>query len=167
MLSSLSDALVALGRIGKFLTSEDLPAPYPVEETSPVAVQVNGDFAWETVMNEKSGNSGKVGKSPGRRLGGADDGADTKQESQKASESFSKKSWWRRGKSDHDVLPTTVGAEKEAANNKDGETEREEETEKPFELKNLSFVVPRGAFIGVVGRIGSGKVSQFLFFPIR
>jgi len=118
-------------------------------------------------MNEKAGNLGKVGKVPGRRLGGADNGEDTKQENQKASESFAKKRWWRRGKSEQSVLPTTVGAEKEAPKNKDGETEREDETEKPFELNNLNFVVPRGAFIGVVGRIGSGKVSQFLFFLIR
>jgi len=118
-------------------------------------------------MNEKAGNIGKVGKGPGRRLGGANNGEDMKQENQKASESFAKKRWWRRGKSERDVLPTIVGAEKEAPKNKDGETQRDDETQKPFELNNLNFVVPKGAFIGVVGRIGSGKVSQFLFFPIR
>jgi len=60
-LSALTDALVAFGRISQFLTSEDLPEPYPIDKNLPVAVQVDGDFVWETVL--ASGDRQK-GKSP-------------------------------------------------------------------------------------------------------
>jgi ATP-binding cassette subfamily C (CFTR/MRP) protein 1 len=33
------------------------------------------------------------------------------------------------------------------------------EEEKPFELKNLNLKVAKGSFIGIVGRVGSGKVG--------
>ena len=32
--------------------------------------------------------------------------------------------------------------------------------EKPFELKDLKFRVPKGAFVAIVGRVGSGKVRR-------
>lgn len=41
----------------------------------------------------------------------------------------------------------------------DGESPVKEPDEKPFELKNLNFSVPKGSFIAIVGRIGCGKVS--------
>ena len=59
-LSSLSDALFALGRISRFLTSEDLPESYPIDENLPVAVQVDGNFIWETVLAAEGGEKGKV-----------------------------------------------------------------------------------------------------------
>ncbi|KIM43822.1 hypothetical protein M413DRAFT_434825 [Hebeloma cylindrosporum] len=139
VLSALSDALVALGRISTFLVSEDLPEPYPVDHASSAEVQVDGDFVWETVHNptakDKSGKFGQGNKG---------------------------KKWWKRTEKEKargDVLPTsTTDLEKEEAK-KGEEKDREEKMERPFELNNLKFVVPKGAFIGIIGRVGCGKSS--------
>jgi len=117
-------------------------------------------------MSEKGNKFDKAGKGAGGRGGkGAGKKGEVKQENKKASEIPAKKSWWRRGKGGQDVLPTAVDAEKDALKNTDKESEKEKE--KPFELNNLNFVVPKGAFIGIVGRVGSGKVSQLLFLIRR
>ena len=123
VLSSLSDALVALGRISQFLTSEDLPEPYLIDKNLHVAVQVDGDFVWETVLATGDGVKSKIsngdkGKKP------------------------------MRGKTSLPV--TTADLEKTDV----GKNEREA----PFQLKNLKMSVPKGAFVGIVGRVGSGKV---------
>ena len=123
-LSSLSDALVALGRISQFLTSEDLPEPYLIDKNLQVAVQVDGDFAWETVL--ASGEGGVKGK----HLHG------------------------HKSKRSSKVLPTTTAdLEKEALKDV-----KKNDQETPFELKNLKMSIPKGAFVGIVGRVGSGKV---------
>jgi ATP-binding cassette, subfamily C (CFTR/MRP), member 1 len=124
-LSSLSDALVALGRISQFLTSEELPEPYLIDKNLHVAVQVDGDFAWETVLATGDGKKGskKVNGDKGKRASKA-------------------------------LLPVTVTStddlEKKDVKKNDQET--------PFKLKNLKMSVPKGAFVGIVGRVGSGKV---------
>ncbi|PPR03716.1 hypothetical protein CVT24_007391 [Panaeolus cyanescens] len=131
VLSSLSDALVALGRIGAFLTAEDIPDAYPIDQTSPVALQVDADFVWETVGkpgNEPTGKGGKGG--PGAKSAGKRDAKKSKNKP---------------------VLPSTGDDVQEG--------EEKKETEKPFELKDLKFIVPKGSFVGIVGRVGSGKSS--------
>jgi len=42
----------------------------------------------------------------------------------------------------------------------DEKTEAEEEPEPPFELRDLMLRVPKGSFVAIVGRVGSGKVSR-------
>ena len=118
--------MVALGRISQFLTSEDLPEPYLIDNNLNVAVQVDGDFVWETVLATGEGEKGKIlhgdkGKKP--------------------------------LKGETSLPVTTVDLEKE--NTIDV---RKNDQETPFELKNLKMSVPKGAFVGIVGRVGSGKV---------
>ena len=55
-LSSCADAAVALGRIGSFLTAEELAEPYAIDKDSKHAIDVEGDFQWEAVP--KAGASG-------------------------------------------------------------------------------------------------------------
>ncbi len=43
----VSDGLVAMDRASKFLTAEELPTEYVVNEHSDLAVEVNGTFTWE------------------------------------------------------------------------------------------------------------------------
>ena len=129
-LSSLSDALVALGRISQFLTSEDLPEPYPIDNNLPVAMQVDADFVWETVL---AGGDEKKGKF-------ANGGGDKKPT-----------------KGERSLPMTTADSEKDGL--KGDVMKKDQET--PFELKNLKLSVPKGAFVGIVGRVGSGKVSLF------
>ncbi|KAL0564979.1 hypothetical protein V5O48_017054, partial [Marasmius crinis-equi] len=49
IMTAFSDALVALRRIGSFLTAEELDEPYEVDAKTSYAIQVDGDFTWETV----------------------------------------------------------------------------------------------------------------------
>ncbi|KAF8066646.1 multidrug resistance-associated ABC transporter [Lyophyllum atratum] len=126
VLSSLTDALVALARISKFLLSEELAEPYLLDYERKSAVSVDGDFTWET--------AGKLEES--RFLGGVK-GKEGK----------------RRSKGAKEVLPTTAPGSSAASH------EGEKEDEKPFELRDLKFSVPKGAFVAIVGRVGSGKSS--------
>ncbi|KAF9472565.1 multidrug resistance-associated ABC transporter [Pholiota conissans] len=169
VLSALSDALVALVRIGSFLTSEDLPEAYPIDHKSPFAVQVDGDFVWETVGKPSKEEGGKFGNGgpgggPGRGGPGKQGGKD-KKASSKGTEEKGAKKWWNRGEKKGEkggVLPSTAADIERDENEKgsdDGGYGKGDETEKPFELKNLKFTVPQGAFIGIVGRVGSGKSS--------
>ncbi|KAJ7175337.1 multidrug resistance-associated ABC transporter [Mycena filopes] len=126
MLSALSDALVALKRIGTFLTAEELPDPYPIEADRKNAVDVDASFTWET--------AGKVDGKGGKKASAAKGNAKPKPQGKKG-----------------EVLPVSKKATPGPA------TPAEEE--KPFELKNLKFSVPKGSFIAIVGKVGSGKSS--------
>ena len=135
VLSTLADTLVALDRISEFLVSEDLPESYVTDESLPVAVQVDGDFVWETVLAAGEGEKGKF-----------------VHETDKDKKPLKKET----------SLPmTTSDLEKE--NVQDEAEARKKGQETPFELKNLKMSVPKGAFVGIMGRVGSGKVSFFDF----
>ncbi|CAK5271106.1 unnamed protein product [Mycena citricolor] len=130
VLSALSDALVALRRIGSFLTAEELPPPFPIDSEQKNAVEVNASFAWETAgrLDDKFdvGKAGKKGKGKAKK-------AKAKKQGQ---------------------LPTT-------ATEGGGETGTSTPAveEKPFELNNLRLSIPRGSFVAIVGKVGSGKSS--------
>ncbi|KAG6865425.1 hypothetical protein C0991_002663 [Blastosporella zonata] len=129
VLSGLSDALVALGRISKFLLSEELAEPYLINYEQKTAVSVDGDFTWETAgkLDEKFGVGGKAGTAKGGKKAGA--------------------------KKEAPVLPTTANVDSAAASTVEGPIEE------PFELKDLKLTVPKGSFVAIVGRVGSGKSS--------
>lgn len=138
VLSALSDAMVALRRIGTFLTAEDMPKPYDIkDELKGIAIDAEGDFTWETVMaskDDKSKKSKHGGKGDSAQKGGSKNGS----------------------KRNSSVLPQHNLSEK----GEKAEPEKKEvEEEKPFHLKNLKMTVPKGSFIGIVGRVGSGKSS--------
>lgn len=137
MLASATDALVALRRISAFLLAEELAVPYVVDAESKFALNVDADFTWEAARKEPGAGMSKAA----RHKAAAEAKASEKRLSGK-------------GKKEP-VLPTVVsekasGKEKEQA----GETE-----EKPFELKDVKLKIPKGSFVAIVGRVGSGKVS--------
>ncbi|KZP34073.1 multidrug resistance-associated ABC transporter, partial [Athelia psychrophila] len=136
VLAAMADALVALPRVGSFLTAEELPDAYTLDPDAQgnVGVEVDGDFVWEAaeaaVVKSKD-DKPEAGKGKGKKAKG-------------------------KGKDDP-VLPVAVT---------DGEKEEDvvveekvQQEEKPFELKNLKMKVPKGAFVAIVGRVGSGKSS--------
>ena len=38
--------------------------------------------------------------------------------------------------------------------------------EQPFQLQSLKLAVPKGAFVAIVGRVGSGKVSEIYLLQL-
>ena len=143
MLSFCVDALVALGRIGKFLTAEDLEEPYAIDEEMKWAVKANATFAWETV--------GKPAAIPGGKFGMGDKG---KKDDAAKKENGGKKKKGKKGEKDGPIHPTNTS---EASGS--GENPEKKPDEKPFELRDLELNVPRGSFVAIVGRVGSGKSS--------
>lgn len=170
MLSALSDALVALGRIGTFLTSDDLPEAYPIDKSLPSAVKVDGTFVWETVGKPVTDTTGKGKPGIGGGRGGPG-GKGNKEPDAKAVPAKAGKRWWqRKGKDEKGAaLPSTaadVENEKAGIGGHDPAEKAKEEKEKPFELKDLKFDIPKGAFIGIVGRVGCGKASTVYIFSV-
>ena len=135
--------MVSLGRISKFLTADELAEPYQIQPALPLAVQVNGDFTWETVQSGK------------REKGKGEEELDEKPNEVQSKGKKSKKT------KNQNVLPSTIDDSKIKAN--DDSMEKEEEP--PFSFHNIRFEVPKGAFVAIVGRVGCGKVSREVTCP--
>lgn len=153
---SVADAAVALERISKFLTAEELAEPYKVDLDNKFAINVEGSFQWETAYKGSTGGAKfQTGKGKGKH--GAKSGAkgpkqkDFRKEDAKAGR---KRRLFRKGK-EEPILPVT-------APKKEGEkaAEKDEGEDKPFELADLKLQIPKGSFIAIVGRVGSGKVCS-------
>ncbi|KAF8066642.1 multidrug resistance-associated ABC transporter [Lyophyllum atratum] len=143
ILSSLADLFVALGRISKFLSAEELGEYYAIDESIQNAVSVEGDFTWET-----------AGKIAGQ-VETSDTDKKTAEEKEKREKKEKKEKAKKDKKSaDKHMLPIT--AEKSGPSSEDKEIPEEEER---FELKNLKLSIPKGSFVAIVGRVGSGKSS--------
>lgn len=155
VVASCTDSIVALGRIGQFLASEELDEPYTVEPENKLAIDAEGDFTWETAHKpppEALPDFTKA-QSGHRAPASPKDKKDKKEKGQGKGEKGGRRGWFGRKGKDEPVLPTD-GSKVDEKDKKDKETE-----EKPFELKDLSFKVPRGSFAVVLGPIGSGKVG--------
>lgn len=71
----------------------------------------------------------------------------------------SRQRWWkyfprRRPVEELPLLPVRTAEAKED----NEELESNTESEKPFELTDIALRVPKGSFVAIVGRVGSGKV---------
>lgn len=147
VLSSVSDALVALGRIGTFLTADELEDPYLIDESSDNkwALSVDGSFTWETVGKPVDSKFAHGGPGGGHGMGKKGAGGGEKEKREKKS---------KKSKKSDPILPTTAPS----ADTNGGPRDKDG---KPFSLEGLSLRIPKGAFIAIVGRVGSGK-SSFL-----
>ncbi|KAI5122830.1 hypothetical protein M0805_003125 [Coniferiporia weirii] len=175
VLTSCSDAVVALGRIGTFLVAEELEEPYVVDSSpeNKWAIRAEGSFTWETVGRLEGGKYAPVkpggsGKGRGKTEGGP--GAKAKNESTATSESVTRKGWWsKKGKNDESVLPISTPPVVSSSSSTTADVpsptpvkdivEAGKADEKPFALTGLELRVPKGAFVAIVGRVGSGKSS--------
>jgi len=140
VLSSLSSGLVAVNRISTFLTAEELAEPYLIDRSLKAAVTVDGDFMWETAGNLDGPNVVSSDKQ-GKEAEPASDAGERK----KAEEEISTKA--------KAVLPINAAEGLESPPGKELEDD-----DRPFELKNLKISIPKGSFVAIVGRVGSGKV---------
>jgi hypothetical protein len=132
VLSTSADALVGLNRISTFLRAEELEEPYTIQNETKYAVDMDGDFAWETAMKSEAKSGGKGGKK---------------------SKAKAKKE--AKGGKDKDVA-TSLPSSTDDLSEKDSQKEAPQDA--PFALLDLKMAVPRGAFVAIIGTVGSGKV---------
>ena len=154
VIASATDALVALRRIGAFMRAEELSVPYEIDANAESAIDVDGDFTWETVRKDASNtvslgaNIDKGGKGRTRDRGKG------KKEKKKGG----------KKKGDESLLSTAAttpaGASTPVGSAENGERKEKEKEEKPFELVDVKLKIPRGSFVAIVGRVGSGKVRR-------
>ncbi|KAK1229440.1 hypothetical protein PQX77_007488 [Marasmius sp. AFHP31] len=62
LMTSLSEALVAFGRIRVFLTAEELDEAYEMDHQQDYAIDADGDFTWETVTKLEEAKNPKNAK---------------------------------------------------------------------------------------------------------
>ncbi|KAI0826665.1 multidrug resistance-associated ABC transporter [Trametes gibbosa] len=159
VLASATDALVALRRISAFLRAEELAVPYAVAPESKFALDVDADFTWEAVR--KNDNAAGM-RGVGRAQAKADAHAAKRDKAAKGEEAKTEKRGsgvlGRKRAKKEPVLPTTADAG-ENADNADGKEKEKDTEEEPFVLKDVKLKIPKGSFVAIVGRVGSGKSS--------
>ncbi|KAJ7890947.1 multidrug resistance-associated ABC transporter [Mycena olivaceomarginata] len=147
VLSFLAPTLVAMRRIATFLTAEELASPYTINEHTPDAITVDGDFTWENIQDIERPEEEE--HDPARKMLKAKE----KKEKERAEKEWKKrqaKEAKKRQKEGEEVLPSVVDA---------AQARDENPKEEPFAIKDLKLNVHRGAFVGIIGRVGSGKSS--------
>ncbi|TFK19762.1 cadmium ion transporter [Coprinopsis marcescibilis] len=144
-LSSMASALIALGRIGKFLSAEELQDPYLLQPDSAMAVEVDAAFTWEAAQKVDKEKDGDAAAKDGK----------AKDKDKKAKADKKKKDKSANGKPDSDssTLPSST------QDMADDAEKKEPDEDPPFELKDLRMSVPKGSLVGIVGKVGSGKSS--------
>jgi ABC-type glutathione transport system ATPase component len=131
---------VASGRVVTFLTAEELQQEDIQGEQDTGDIEVDGDFVWEPARPTEEEEKEKK----------KEEKAAKKEEDKTDQEQKSSKWWKKQPKKEPDVEAQTD--EKGKAN---------EPEEQPFELQGLKLRIPRGSFVALVGKIGSGKVCLY------
>lgn len=145
--SSISTAMIALDRMSKFLSAEELEDPYIVDPNSEYAVSVDADFTWEPVKKPEAEKKGPAAPAADEKKGEV--------EPKKGEKKGKKKG--KKGEEEEKLeLPTT------AIEVKEEEEKAAEPEDPPFEVKDVKVNIAKGSFVGIVGKIGSGKVSKAL-----
>ncbi|KAL1744151.1 P-loop containing nucleoside triphosphate hydrolase protein [Schizophyllum fasciatum] len=128
-LGGLATAMVATGRLSTFFLAEELNDPYLIDTDHKVAVDVDGDFTWEST--DKDGKGAATAPETG----------DESSALTKAEEAE------KDGSSAVEKTKVQEGEQQQAS------------ADPVFQLKDLKLSVPKGAFVAIVGPIGCGKSS--------
>ncbi|KAJ7893786.1 multidrug resistance-associated ABC transporter [Mycena leptocephala] len=147
VLSFLAPTLVAMRRIATFLTAEELASPYTIDECSPDAIAVDGDFTWENIQDIERPEEEE--HDPARKMLKAKEKKE-KERAEKERKKRQAKEAKKRQKEGEEVLPSVTD---------DAQAKDDNPKEEPFAIKELKLNVHRGAFVGIIGRVGSGKSS--------
>ncbi|KAF8753349.1 Multidrug resistance-associated ABC transporter [Rhizoctonia solani] len=151
------DAYVALGRIAKFLTSEELEDQFEVRLENDYAVDIRGTFTWER-GGTPQGSTQEEDKDKDATLKSAatETSKPTKEQlaKKKADDKEKKRLEQEKKKREKERL-----AKKKRGIDPNDSSDEEEDGSEPFRLVDVNLQIPRGAFVGIVGRIGSGKSS--------
>lgn len=156
-MSTMTDALISLGRISTFLVAEELPGQYKIDRDLPDALQINGDFEWETVYRPPSAKDFEQEDATAIRE------AYTKEQKEKKEKEKEKAKKKKKAASGTDEKAEIGSPTIDASVTEKAPVEKEEKEEKPadkpFGIKGIDIVVPRGSFMAIVGTVGSGKVG--------
>ena len=136
------------------MRAEELSVPYEIDPSAVDAIDVDGDFTWEGVR--KDDNTVNLA---------AKFEEDKKDEPKDAGK--------KRKKKGGELLPTATDLPEKSSGRSDenvpttgGGSGDVKEEGKPFELKDIKLKIPKGSFVAIVGRVGSGKVSSLLFLHV-
>lgn len=152
----MADAAVALRRISSFLTAEELAEPYKVDPNSKFAIEVEGSFQWETAYKATTDDAKGAKFQTGKGKHGAVHGAKAQKEPddiKQDTKAGRKRGFFKKSKQDP-VLPLTAPAEEK----EEAAADKEKSEDKPFELLDVKLQIQKGAFVAIVGHVGSGKV---------
>jgi ATP-binding cassette subfamily C (CFTR/MRP) protein 1 len=159
VVSSLSEAVVALRRISKYLLAEELQEQPDIAYGLKYAIEADGDFTWETASpaGTTTSSDGIAKTAPAGRVG---------EKELSPSDSKGRGPFARRKRMEEaSILPTGAKAEQENRQ-ADATVPMSKEDRQPFELKSVGLKVPRGSFVAIVGPVGSGKVIHVCFCVI-
>ncbi|KEP49841.1 multidrug resistance-associated ABC transporter [Rhizoctonia solani 123E] len=155
--SSCGDAYVALGRISKFLTSEELQDEFEVQSENKYAVDIRGTFTWERGGAPQDANPKKGKKAAAAAKAAAAEAPKlTKEELAKKKVDDKEKKAKEKEKKRREK--ERLGKKKKGVDPNDSSDEEEHGPE-PFRLVDVDLQIRRGAFVGIAGKIGSGKSS--------
>ncbi|CCO27199.1 Multidrug resistance-associated protein 1 AltName: Full=ATP-binding cassette sub-family C member 1 [Rhizoctonia solani AG-1 IB] len=156
--SSCGDAYVALGRISKFLTSEELQDEFEVQSGNKYAVDIRGTFTWERGGAPQDANPKKGKKATAAaKAAAAEAPKPTKEEvaKKKADEKAKKIKEKEKKSREKERL-----AKKRKGIDPNDSSDEEEHGPEPFRLVDVDIQIPRGAFVGIAGKIGSTYLSN-------
>ncbi|CDZ97481.1 Multidrug resistance-associated protein/mitoxantrone resistance protein, ABC superfamily [Phaffia rhodozyma] len=129
-IQAVSDAYVGLGRVSLCLLGDEIDNPVPVYPDAEYAVSAHGSYSWESA-EKPSDEPVRVTPGKGGPMGKGKPPKKSKKE--KAAEKEERK----RKRLERLNAPPVV----------------------PFALKDIDLDIPRGSFVVVCGRVGSGKSS--------
>lgn len=174
ILSSSTDAAVALQRIGDFLTAEELEDPYTVDDdpANKWAVRMKGTFEWDKVDKVEAGKFEGT-KSKGKNKKETKGTGSPKDKNVKEEGRRSWRRWMQKSPAKSTTLPAPVTASETPAGNSSRSSTTADapspdtidsgikgnDDDRPFALENIDIQIPKGAFVAIVGRVGSGKSS--------
>ncbi|KAJ4474310.1 multidrug resistance-associated ABC transporter [Lentinula aciculospora] len=152
-LASLSDLFVAITRISAFLVAEERPAAYAIklDEYSDNGVECKGDFAWDVSSGNRDSKAEQT-EDVAATLNVKKEEAERKQE--KKAEKRAK-----RAKEEVDTLILPMSDPGQPVPDTFPSVPPEPPPDQPFQLKDLDLTIRKGAFVAIVGRVGSGKSS--------
>ncbi|KAG9082719.1 hypothetical protein FRC07_014126, partial [Ceratobasidium sp. 392] len=153
--SSCGDAYVALNRISKFLTSEELEDEFEVQPEGKFAVDIRGTFTWERGGAPADAKSKPKGKKAAAAAKAEAPKPDKEALAKKKVEDKEKKVKEKaKKKREKQRL-----AQKKKGIDPNDSSDEEPVGPEPFKLVDVSLQIPKGSFVGIAGKIGSGKSS--------
>ncbi|CAE6373370.1 unnamed protein product [Rhizoctonia solani] len=151
---SCADAYVALGRISKFLTSEELQDEFEVQPGNKYAVDVRGTFTWE-----RGGGPQDPDLKNGKKVDGVAETEVSKTDKEAAAKKKAEDKTKKSKEKEKKKREKERLAKKRQGIDPNDSSDEESHGPEPFRLVDVDLQISHGAFVGIVGKIGSGKSS--------